>query len=948
MTDFIGQTIGQYRIEAPLGSGGMGQVYRGVHKLLNRPAAIKVIQAHLAADPDFRSRFLREAQSAAALKHPNIVEIYDFGEQDGILYLVMELMTDGSVRTLLGHNVGQPLPLSLGLDLVGQAARGLAAAHAQRMVHRDIKPDNLLLNRSSELTQGGEQYALKISDFGLARLAEAVGQTTTGVPMGTLAYMSPEQCQSKPLDGRSDLYSLGVVLYEVATGYRPFQIDNFADALNKHVNVAPRSPREVRPDLTPMLETIILRCLAKKPEERYATGTELAFALQQVLSNLGLGGMAYAGLPTPTAGTVLQPDGGAPAPAVSTLPGTSAVPRVRVLDQSGQTLQVVEVKSQGLTIGRQSGNDIVLPSQAVSRQHVQVIWDGKQVIVKDLGSSNGTLLEGVRLLPQVSQMWMERQMIRVGPFWLRLEGASQAGGLPTQATQLRPSTFSASTTQRTPILSERIGIAVTPKTLTITPGQPATIQVMLTNLGNTVDWFTPTVEGVPPEWVQRPVETTQLNPGMQETVELSVNVARAPNNRAQDYPVTIRARSREKPNESGTAQARWTVLPFKEEAMSLEPRRASGRGKASYTVSLYNGGNTASLYQLGGEDDEQLLDYRFRYNPVDLDVGQEARVPLTVHGHRRFIGREERKPFQLRAGQVGNPPTQLVSGEFVNKALLPPWIVLAFLLIAGGVVGLISGLIPLSGQGGTATPTPDTGATLTSVVQNGANTATVSAISAQATATANANAQATATAQVNAPATATATARQDEYTMATSGTPVLDDPLSDNSRGYGWDAGSSECQFTGGALHAFKPLSGIRNCDAIGATNFSNFAFQVQMMIINGDAGGIDFRSGFRSGSGPGYFFIIGQGASYTFYRTANFSIQTVAHGSSSAIHSGVGQTNLITVVARNDTFDFFVNAQYVTSVTDSTYSQGFVGVDAYDVTRSTDVSFINARVWAL
>ena len=151
------------------------------------------------------------------------------------------------------------------------------------MVHRDIKPDNLLLNRLSEAGQGGEQYVLKISDFGLARLAES-GLTTTGMPMGTLAYMSPEQCQSKKLDGRSDLYSLGIVLYEVVTGYQPFQINDFSEALDKHVNIPPPPPSRERPGLPPGLEEIILRCLAKKPEERYATGTELVSALQRVMS----------------------------------------------------------------------------------------------------------------------------------------------------------------------------------------------------------------------------------------------------------------------------------------------------------------------------------------------------------------------------------------------------------------------------------------------------------------------------------------------------------------------------------------------------------------------------------------------------------------------------------------------------------------------------------------
>src|SRR5579862_9846929 len=135
MMEWVGQTLGQYRIEAPLDAGGMGQVFRGLHTYLNRPAAIKVMRANLATNPKFQARFLQEARSAAALKHPNIVEIYDFGEQEGTLYLVMELMTDGSLRSLLRRRTsGQPWPLSLGLDLVRQAAEGLAAAHTLGVV----------------------------------------------------------------------------------------------------------------------------------------------------------------------------------------------------------------------------------------------------------------------------------------------------------------------------------------------------------------------------------------------------------------------------------------------------------------------------------------------------------------------------------------------------------------------------------------------------------------------------------------------------------------------------------------------------------------------------------------------------------------------------------------------------------------------------------------------
>src|SRR5215813_13305343 len=235
MKDLVGQTLGHYRIEASLGSGGMGQIFRGKHVYLERPAAIKVMHEYLASNPTFRARFLQEAKSTAALRDPHIVEIYEFGEQDGLLYLVMELMTEGTLGTLLGQSVNrqvapaeQALSLIVGLDLVRQAAEGLAVAHEQGVIHRDIKPDNLLLKRLSGANQAEAQYQLKISDFGLARLAESSGLTMGG-PVGTPAYMSPEQCLDKKLDGRSDLYSLGVVLYETVTGSLPFQINNFND-----------------------------------------------------------------------------------------------------------------------------------------------------------------------------------------------------------------------------------------------------------------------------------------------------------------------------------------------------------------------------------------------------------------------------------------------------------------------------------------------------------------------------------------------------------------------------------------------------------------------------------------------------------------------------------------------------------------------------------------------
>ncbi len=277
----LGQTLGSYTIERELGRGGMGAVYAAVHTLLGRRAAVKVLLAELSRDQAQVQRFFNEARAATAIKHPSIVEIYDFGwAADGSAYIVMELM-DGEPLSARLKRIGR-LSVAQAATIARQAATALAAAHRAGIVHRDLKPDNVFLVPDEEVA-GGER--VKLLDFGIAKLAApgAASRTTTGAIMGTPLYMSPEQCEgARAVDHRTDLYALGCVLFEMVAGRVPFISDGVGGLIGMHLHVPPPRLRELAPDAPAELEAIVARLLAKTPDDRYQTADEVAAALARV------------------------------------------------------------------------------------------------------------------------------------------------------------------------------------------------------------------------------------------------------------------------------------------------------------------------------------------------------------------------------------------------------------------------------------------------------------------------------------------------------------------------------------------------------------------------------------------------------------------------------------------------------------------------------------------
>ncbi len=715
MTELIGQVIGNYRVESLLGAGGMGQVFRARHIHLDRLVALKVMHAGLSHDPGFQARFRQEARAIAALQHPHIIEVYDFGEQNGLMYLVMELLSDGSLRGLMQKHAreGKPWSLTLAIDLVQQAAEGLAYAHSQGMIHRDIKPDNMLLRAASGAPG---RFVLKITDFGLARMAEGSTMTATGTAMGTPAYMSPEQCQGAHVDHRSDIYALGVVLYEVTTGYLPFTATTMSEAAYKHVFVPPTPPRQVRADLPEPLEAIVLRCLAKRPEDRFAGAAEVAASLKALLTRPDptlthatvmahpneappVSPQGVVPAPPPPAVATPQPTAMAPSsgtlpPAIPSLPGASTLPRIQVRDAGGSLLRVVELTTDGVTVGRQSTNALVLESEGVSRSHLRVDWDGRQVTVTDLGSSNGTLLGATRLPARVAHPWGWREVVRVGPFWLRLEPpshlAQQGGALLEQPLDAQPTATPppAAVTRAMPtgmatasVSTGRIGVVLDDASLTLAPGQPAPLRLTLANLGTVVDHFSIEVDGAPSEWVRQPADAIQLMPGVQAPVVLTVTAPRTPASRAGDYQVTLRVRSRENSMEVGVAHGRWTVLPFTAPSLTLSPKRAAGRGQARFITTLRNDGNAPIQCTLRAEDDEHALRYRFEPPEVTLDPGAGVDVPTTVSGPQRWFGREQTRSFTVSAAVAGGEGPPVATGQFVQMPIIPAWAITSLLLL---------------------------------------------------------------------------------------------------------------------------------------------------------------------------------------------------------------------------------------------------------------------------
>jgi serine/threonine-protein kinase len=347
MTDLTGRTLGRYRLESLLGRGGMADVWRAADVKLARTVAVKVIHASYARDPQFAERFLREARVVASLEHPNILPVYDFGDEDGIPFLVMPHLPGGTLRDRLR---GAPAPLGLAAGWIRQLADALDAAHAAGVLHRDVKPANVLI---------GKDDRLFLADFGIAKMVETMtGLTATGVVVGTPLYMAPEQAQGQPASPATDRYALAVVVYEILAGRPPFEGDNPLSLMHQHVSTpAPALSSRVG-GLPAGLDGVLAAALSKDPAARPPTCRALADAVSAFLPTGAMPVAGPAAWGTPPAGTT--------APTVIRTPPAGRPPS---LTSAATALTSVRRSRRGIAWGVAAG--------AVALAGLALVWTGR-------------------------------------------------------------------------------------------------------------------------------------------------------------------------------------------------------------------------------------------------------------------------------------------------------------------------------------------------------------------------------------------------------------------------------------------------------------------------------------------------------------------------------------------------------------------------------------------
>jgi tRNA A-37 threonylcarbamoyl transferase component Bud32/pSer/pThr/pTyr-binding forkhead associated (FHA) protein len=732
----IGQQIDRYRIERQLGEGGMGTVYLARDLNLQRVVALKIMHDHLASQEQFQRRFIQEARAASNLKHDNIVQVHNCDIRDGHLFIAMEYIEGGSLRDYIQQETrgGSQIDVDIAVEMIRQIAEALHYAHQSKMIHRDIKPDNILL-KEIEGAPPKKRLRPVLTDFGLAKLAQGgMVDTALGEAMGTPEYMSPEQCTNDRVDERSDIYALGVVLFELVTGRVPFPFRNMHDAIRDHTQTPLPNIQALRA-IDVDLEKIIRTCLAKDPKDRYQTARELALELERFQQR-------------------------APAPAEPLLatqiaeePPQAYAGPVNIFVKDGGPEQTRYFDQDVITVGRAVDQNLVLVGdKRVSRRHARITRSAQTGYqITDLGSGNGTELNGAALAANVPTPWPLGGVVEVGPCTLRLEKAepkpaAEYDPLMTRLDELPaapppvvpaapapPTRVPAAPVPPAPIPSSlyETGLDAAPKptrvvpnpqpqaprtvvnpnpqpqpppmtggaddvinvtldthTLVVETQRPAFVNVTVLNQSKLVDHFDVQVSGVPPEWYRVQSSELRLMPGDRGVANIGFTVPRAPSSTAGEHTVQLAINAKKQNLQSKSVMLTLIVQPFYDFEVDLEPTLVKRRGRAMLNIT--NRGNSTNTYTLSATDPAHDLDFDLESRQVTLRPGETLQVPLKISPKQRpLIGSPQQKPFEVSVttGQLDRPPMP-ERGNLVVYPYIPRWLIMMIPILLALCAGL--------------------------------------------------------------------------------------------------------------------------------------------------------------------------------------------------------------------------------------------------------------------
>ncbi len=688
----VGRTIDTYRIDALLGEGGMGAVYRAHDLNLDRTVAVKVTQPNLSKRPEFQRRFLREAQAAAKLDHPSIIEVHDFGSDQGIYFMVTEYISGGNLSSYL-RDIGpdQTFDLAESLHLLAQVADALAYAHRRDVIHRDIKPDNIMLKRLDE-TDRPDVPPLRavVTDFGLVKLLDGEIATQTGTFMGTMSYMSPEQCLGRSLDGRSDVYSLGIVLFQMATGRLPFDIKTPTEAVTKHTSQKPPHPSRFRSGLPESVVNVIARALAKSPEHRYATAADMAAAIRNASTDASETIMVdqRESSRSISLATRIVPMNHVVQPSRMGSHIEAAAVDILVVSQKGNTPRSYELAEQSLTLGRVPDNAIQLEADNVSARHARLDRTSSGWAITDLGSTNGTHLDGVRLLPDITEAWHSGQTARIGPFFLTWR-KGEAGSIASIGEDSYDIVMETPGSTRMLTSTGKAAVTLTPAECKVDPGQTIQVQAELLNQSIVVEHFTLEVEGIPDGWIKLDQSPVQLMPGNRVQIKITISPPNDSSAAAGEHDFTVVARSLTNPDEVAKVPGKVKIGTFERFSFVAHPTHLQHNQNTLITID--NKGNKKTSYAFSGTDPAGTIFFRGQEEPLIVEAGGQAKLRVTVGSRGRpLLGRQSTHPFSLSVRSESGA-IQNATGQLTVKAILPLWLLplLIFLITGCGLGGLL-------------------------------------------------------------------------------------------------------------------------------------------------------------------------------------------------------------------------------------------------------------------